>query len=126
MEEQDYKHALSVIPHIKKYIKKNRFAGFAQSDNCYQFNYRLKGVRFVNDRYSWNRYLYINLEVSEKYWQYNTKTYTYDWSKEKRSFFSVRRRNQSLRYYAIREAKQLCALFTFPYCVKIGTITVVD
>ena len=126
MEEQEYDQVIKVIPHIKKYLKKNSWTGLLENENSYQFNYRFVSVKFVNDLYSWNRCLFINLEVSEKYWNYDTNTYSYGWTKTKWAFFTARRRNQIIRNYVYADAKSMCNLFSFPYYVKIGSIKIVE
>jgi hypothetical protein len=76
-EEQIY--ATKVIPYIKKYIKKHPVKGMVERTEWFQFYYKVTGVTYKDDYYSWNRVININVEVSDKYWMLNTNTAKYDW-----------------------------------------------
>lgn len=119
-------HTLNVISHIKKYIKKYPITGVVERENWFQFKYRVTGVTFLDDRYSWNRRVKINVEVSDKYWILNSTSGTSGWAYSKYYMWSARRRNQYIRTYVREEIKQVIELFSVDARIEIGTIKVVQ
>lgn len=119
-------HTLNVISHIKKYIKKYPVTGVVERENWFQFKYRVTGVTFLDDRYSWNRRVKINVEVSDKYWILNSTSGTSGWAYSKYYMWSARRRNQYIRTYVREEIKQVIELFSVDARIEIGTIKVVQ
>ena len=124
MEEKDLIYVSKVIPHIKKYIKKFPVTGMVERENWFQFDYKVKGVRFKNDDYSWKTALFINVEVSDKYWTLNHMSGISEWSRSK-YYWSARRRNQYIRSYITEDVKKLIDLFSIPVRIYIGTIKMV-
>jgi len=121
MESQNHNTALKLISHIKKYVKKYPVTGMVEREQWFQFNYRVTGVKFNDDRWYWNRALYVNVEVSDKYWLQSTQ----EWSYVKYYMWSSRRRNQHIRALVKDEVKQFFDIFSFPYRVVIKTIKMV-
>jgi hypothetical protein len=121
MEEQNYNTAIKLMSHIKKYVKKYPITGMVEREQWFQFNYRVTGVKFNDDRWSWNRVLYVNVEVSDKYWLQSTQ----EWRHVKYFMWSSRRRNQYIRAFVKDEVKQFFDIFSFPYRVEIKTIKMV-
>lgn len=119
-------YTLKVIPHIKKYIKKHPVTGVIEREQWFQFKYRVTGVTFKDDYYSWNRYLKINVEVSDKYWILNSTSGTSGWAYSKYYMWSSKRRNEYIRNYMIEEIQQVIELFSLDFRVKIGTIKIVQ
>ena len=58
---------------IKKCLKKLPVTGMVEREHWFQFKYRVTGIKFNDDTYSWNKCLKINVEVSDKYWSTTTK-----------------------------------------------------
>jgi len=121
-DNQIYIH--KVIPNIKKYIKKNSVTGMVEREGWFQFKYRVTGVTYKDDYYSWNRVVNINIEVSDKYWSYISASRTYEWSSTG-YYWSARRRNQYIRTYIREEVKQIIELFSVNCHINIGTIKMV-
>jgi len=121
-DNQIYIH--KVIPHIKKYVKKNSVTGMVEREGWFQFKYRVTGVTYKDDRYSWNRTFNINIEVSDKYWDFNHVSETYEWT-NKKYYWSARRRNQYIRTHIREEVKQIIELFSVNCNINIGTIKMV-
>jgi hypothetical protein len=122
-EEQIY--ATKVIPYIKKYIKKHPVKGMVERTEWFQFHYKVTGVTYKDDCYSWNRVININVEVSDKYWMLNWKSGTSEWGESKHYMWSSRRRNQYIRNYVKNDVEKLIGLFSIPYRIHIGTIKMV-
>ena len=116
MEGQDNIVAIN-LPRIKKYIKKYPVTGMVEREEWFQFHYRVTGVKYVEGKWSWNRVLYVNVEVSAKYWLSTTQ----EWRHLKYYWSSVRR-NQYIRTFVKDEVKQFFDIFSLPYRVEIGTI----
>ena len=119
-------HTLKVIPHIKKYIKKHPVTGVIEREQWFQFKYRVTGVKFNDDRWTWNKVIYVNIEVSDKYWISNSMSGTSGWAYSKYYMWSSRRRNEYIRNYMIEEIQQVIELFSVDSKVKIGTIKIVQ
>jgi hypothetical protein len=122
--EENQIHTLKVIPHIKKYIKKHPVTGMVEREGWFQFKYKVTGVTYKDDYYSWNRVININIEVSDKYWDFNYGSETYEWT-NKKYYWSARRRNQYIRTYIREEVKQIIELFSVNCHINIGTIKMV-
>ena len=118
-------YTLKVIPHIKKYIKKNSVTGMVEREGWFQFKYRVTGVTYKDNDYSWNRAVNINIEVSDKYWDFNRVSETYEWT-NKKYYWSARRRNQYIRSYITEDVKKLIDLFSIPVRIYIGTIKMIE
>ena len=121
-EEQIY--ATKVIPYIKKYIKKHPVKGMVERTEWFQFHYKVTGVTYKDDYYSWNRVININVEVSDKYWMLNTNTAKYEW-RYCNYMWSARRRNQYIRTHIIEEVKEIIELFSVNCTINIGKIKMV-
>ena len=80
-----------------------------------------KKYGFNDDRYSWNRVVYVNIEVSDKYW-----STTQGWVTHKNYFWSSRRRNQYIRGYIKDDVQPFFNIFSLPYNIQIGTIKMID
>ena len=106
---------------IKKCLKKLPVTGMVEREQWFQFKYRVTGIKFNDDSYSWNKCLKINVEVSEKYW-----TSAQEWRHVKHFMWSSRRRNQYIRTYVKDDVKQFFDVFSFPYRVEIGTIKMIE
>jgi hypothetical protein len=122
--EENQIHTLKVIPHIKKYIKKHSVTGMVEREGWFQFKFKITGVTYKDDYYSWNRAVNINVEVSDKYWDFNHVSETYEWT-NKKYYWSARRRNQYIRTYIREEVKQIIELFSVNCNINIGTIKMV-
>jgi hypothetical protein len=122
--EENQIHTLKVIPHIKKYIKKHPVTGMVEREEWFQFKYRVTGVTYKDDYYSWNRVVNINIEVSDKYWSYNSASRTYEW-RSTGYYWSARRRNKHIRNYIREEVKQIIELISVNCNINIGTIKMV-
>jgi hypothetical protein len=123
-DEQIY--VSKVIPYIKKYIKKHPITGMVEMPQWFQFHYKVKGVRLKNNCYSWNRVLYVNIEVSDKYWRIlNPILGISGWGHSQYYMWSSRRRNQYIRDYVKKDVEKSIGLFTIPIRVEIGTIKMV-
>ena len=122
--EENQIHTLKVIPHIKKYIKKQPVTGMVEREGWFQFKFKITGVTYKDDYYSWNRTVNINVEVSDKYWDFNHVSKTYEWT-NKKYYWSARRRNQYIRTYIREEVKQIIELFSVNCNINIGTIKMV-
>jgi hypothetical protein len=122
-DNQIYIH--KVIPHIKKYIKKNSLTGMVEREGWFQFKYKVTGVTYKDDDYSWNRTFNINIEVSDKYWSYSSVSRTYEWLNTE-YYWSARRRNQYIRTHIIGEVKEIIELFSVNCTINIGKIKMVN
>jgi hypothetical protein len=120
MDNKDQIYVANIIPHIKKYLKKHPITGMVERDEWFQFNYKAKGVKFKDDYFAWNRILYVNLEVSDKYW-----TQDKEWRYIKDYWWSPRRRNQYIRTYVKEDIQKSFTLFSIPARIEIGTIKMV-
>jgi hypothetical protein len=109
------------LPRIKKYIKKYPVTGMVEREEWFQFHYRVTGVKFNDNRWTWNKVIYVNIEVSDKYWILNSMSGTSGWRHSKYYMSSVRR-NKYIRTFVKDEVKQFFDLFSLPYRVEIGTI----
>jgi len=123
--EENQIHTLKVIPHIKKYIKKHPVTGMVEREGWFQFKYRVTGVTYKDDYYSWNRTFNINIEVSDKYWSYSSVSRTYEWLNTE-YYWSARRRNQYIRTHIIGEVKEIIELFSVNCTINIGKIKMVN
>lgn len=121
-DNQIYIH--KVIPHIKKYIKKNSVTGMVEREGWFQFKYRVTGVTYKEDDYSWKRRFYVNIEVSDKYWSYRSVSGTYEWLNTG-YYWSARRRNQYIRTYVGENLKTTIDLFSICTRIEIGKIKMV-
>ena len=122
MDEQLY--ITKLIPHIKKYLKKHPITGMVEREEWFQFKYRVTGVTYKDDYYSWNRTFNINIEVSDKYWSYSSVSRTYEWLNTE-YYWSARRRNQYIRTHIIEEVKEIIELFSVNCTINIGKIKMV-
>jgi hypothetical protein len=109
------------LPKIKKYIRKHPVTGMVEREEWFQFNYRVTGVKYEESKWSWNRVLYVNVEVSDKYWIFNSNLKKSEWRYRKYMWSSVRR-NQYIRGYVRDEVKQFFDIFSIPCRVEIKTI----
>lgn len=124
MDEQLY--ITKLIPYIKKYLKKHPITGMVERDQWFQFHYKVKGIKFVDDDYSWRRRFYVNIEVSDKYWELNPESKTPEWNSKIKYYWSARRRNQYIRTYVGENLKTTFDLFSIPTRIEIGKIKMVD
>ena len=125
MDEKDTIVSIN-LPRIKKYIKRFPVTGMVEMPKWFQFHYRVTGLTFKNDCYSWNRVLYVNLEVSDKYWKIlNPISGTSGWGHSQSYMWSSIRRNQYIRDYVKNDVNQYFNIFSFPYRVEIKTIKMV-
>ena len=124
MEGQDNIVTIN-LPRIKKYIKKFPVTGMVEQEKWFQFNYRVTGVRFKDDRWNWNKVIYVNIEVSDKYWILNSMSGTSGWGHSKYYMYSSVRRNKYIRTFVKDEVKQFFDIFSLPYRVEIKTIKMV-
>ena len=111
---------------IKKCLKKLPVKGMVEREEWFQFKYRVTGIKFNDDKYSWNKVLYVNIEVSDKYWLLNGMSGTSGWGYSKYYMWSSRRRNKYIREYLKDEVKQFFDIFSLPYRVEIKTIKMVE
>jgi hypothetical protein len=123
MDEKDTIVSIN-LPRIKKYIKKHPVTGMVEREKWFQFHYRVTGIKFVNDSYYWNRVLYVNIEVSDKYWILNLISGTFGWGYSQSYMWSSIRRNKYIRDYVKEDVKQYFNIFSFPYKVEIKTIKI--
>jgi hypothetical protein len=107
---------------IKKCLKKLPVTGMVEKEQWFQFKYRVTGIKFNDDTYSWNKCLKINVEVSDKYWSTTTKK----WIVHKNYFWSPRRRNQYIRSYIKDDVRQFFDVFSLSYRIEIGTIKIIN
>lgn len=121
-KEQIY--ATKIIPYIKKYIKKHPVKGMVEKTEWFQFHYKVIGVTYKNDNYSWNRGVNINIQVSDKYWMLNTNTRKYEW-RYCSYMWSARRRNEYIRTYVREDIEHFINLFSIPGRIEIGSIKMV-
>jgi hypothetical protein len=121
-EKQIY--VTKIIPYIKKYIKKHPVKGMVERAEWFQFHYKVIGVTYKDDYYSWDRVININIQVSDKYWMLNTNTAKYEW-RYCGYMWSARRRNQYIRGYVKDDIEHFINLFSIPIKVEIGSIKVV-
>jgi hypothetical protein len=111
------------LPRIKKYIKKHPVTGIVEQEKWFQFHYRVTGVRFNDNCYSWNKVIYVNIEVSDKYWKIlNPMSGTSGWGYSQYYMWSSKKRNQYIRDYVKEDVKQFFNIFSFPYRIEIKTI----
>jgi hypothetical protein len=106
---------------IKKCLKKLPAKGMVEREEWFQFKYRVTGIKFNDDKYSWNRVLYVNIEVSDKYW-----STIQGWVTSKNYFWSSRRRNQYIRSFVKDDVRPFFDVFSLPYKIQIGTIKMID
>ena len=106
------------LPRIKKYIKRFPVTGMVEKEKWLQFHYRVTGVRFNDDRWSWNKVIYVNIEVSDKYWLQSTQ----EWRHVKYYMYSSVRRNKYIRTFIKDDVTSFFNLFSLPYRIEIGTI----
>jgi hypothetical protein len=106
---------------IKKCLKKLPVTGMVENEEWFQFKYRVTGIKFNDDKYSWNKCLKINVEVSDKYW-----TSEQGWITSKNYFWSPTRRNQYIRSFVKDDVKQFFDVFSLPYQIEIGTIKMIE
>jgi hypothetical protein len=107
---------------IKKCLKKLPVKGMVEREEWFQFKYRVTGIKFNDDTYSWNKFLYVNVEVSDKYWSTGTKK----WGVYKNYFWSGKRRNQYIRSFVKDDVQPFFDVFSLPYKIKIGTIKMIE
>lgn len=107
---------------IKKYIKKLPVKGMVEREEWFQFKYRVTGIKFNDDKYSWNKVLYVNIEVSDKYWSSGTKK----WGVCKNYFWSSRIRNQYIRRFIKDDVQPFFDIFSLPHNIQIGTIKMIE
>jgi hypothetical protein len=112
------------LPRIKKYIKKYPVTGMVEKEKWFQFHYRVTGVRFNDDRWNWNKVIYVNIEVSDKYWILNSMSGTSGWAFSKYYMYSSVRRNKYIRTFVKDDVSPFFNLFSLPYRVEIGTIKI--
>jgi hypothetical protein len=124
MDEKDNIVSIN-LPRIKKYIKRFPVTGMVEREEWFQFYYRVTGVKFNDDRWTWNKVIYVNIEVSDKYWISNSMSGTFGWGYPKYYMWSSVRRNQYIRTYVKDEVKQFFDIFSLPYRVEIKTIKMV-
>ena len=124
MDEKDTIVAIN-LPKIKKYLKKYPITGMVEREKWFQFNYRITGVNFNDDRWTWNKVIYVNIEVSDKYWILNPISGTSGWGHSKYYMYSSIRRNKYIRGYVKDEVSQFLNIFSLPYRIEIGTIKMV-
>ena len=124
MEGQDNIVTIN-LPRIKKYIKKYPVTGMVEREQWFQFHYRVTGVKFNDDRWTWNKVIYVNIEVSDKYWISNSISGTSGWGHSQSYMWSSIRRNQYIRDYVKNDVNQYFNIFSFPYRVEIKTIKMV-
>lgn len=126
MDDYHAIYVTKVLRIIKKYMKKHPITGMVEQPHWFQFHYKVKGVRFKNDCYSWNRVLYVNIEVSDKYWRIlNPISGTSGWGDSQYYMWSSIRRNQYIRDYVKKDVEKSIGLFTIPIRVEIGKIKMV-
>ena len=106
---------------IKKCLKKLPVKGMVERNEWFQFKYRVTGIRFKDDRYSWNRVVYVNIEVSDKYW-----STTQGWVTHKNYFWLSRQRNKYIRSFVKDDVQPFFDIFSLPYNIQIGTIKMID
>jgi hypothetical protein len=121
-EKQIY--ATKIIPYIKKYIKKHPVKGMVERAEWFQFHYKVIGVTYKDDYYSWDRVININIQVSVKYWTFNTNTKKSEW-RYCGYMWSARRRNEYIRSYVKEDIEHFINLFSIPIRIEIGSIKVV-
>jgi hypothetical protein len=97
-----------------------------EREGWFQFYYRITGVGFNDDKWSWNKIIYVNIEVSDKYWILNSISGTSGWGYSKYYMWSSRRRNQYIRDYVKDDVRQFLDIFSLPYRVEIKTIKMVE
>ena len=124
MDEKDTIVAIN-LPRIKKYIKKYPVTGMVEREQWFQFHYRVTGVKFNDDRWTWNKVIYVNIEVSDKYWISNSMSGTYGWGHPKYYMYSSVRRNKYIRTFVKDDVTPYFKLFSLPYRIEIGTIKMV-
>jgi hypothetical protein len=117
MDEKD-----TIVAIIKKYP----VTGMVEREKWFQFNYRVTGVNFKDDRWTWNKVIYVNIEVSDKYWILNSMSGTSGWGHSKYYMYSSIRRNKYIRGYVKDEVSQFLNIFSLPYRVEIKTIKMVN
>jgi len=110
------------LPKIKKYIRKHPVTGMVEKEQWFQFKYRVTGVRFKDDRWTWNKVIYVNIEVSDKYWLQSTQ----EWRHVKYYMYSSVRRNKYIRTFIKDDVTSFFNLFSLPYRIEIGTIKMVE
>jgi hypothetical protein len=93
-----------------------------EREKWFQFNYRVTGVKFNDDRWTWNKVIYVNVEVSDKYWMSDRQ----EWRHIEGYMWSSKRRNQYIRSYVRDEVKQFLDIFSLPYRIEIKTIKMVE
>lgn len=120
MADINHNTAINILPIIKKCLKKSPQTGVIESHQWYQFKYRVTGIKFNDDKYYWNRVLYVNIEVSEKYW-----ASTNEWRYIPNFMWSSTRRNKYIRCGGKQEVQKFFNLFSFPYRVEIGAIKII-
>jgi hypothetical protein len=120
MDEKDTIVAIN-LPKIKKYIRKYPVTGMVEREGWFQFYYRIIGVGFNDDKWSWNKTINVNIEVSDKYW-----SSTQQWRPKEGYMWSSKRRNQYIRDYVRDEVKQFLDIFSLPYRIEIKTIKMVE
>jgi hypothetical protein len=106
---------------IKKCLKKLPVTGMVEREEWFQFKYRVTGIKFNDDKYAWNRVLYVNVEVSDKYW-----SRIQGWITHKNYFWSARRRNQYIRSFVKDDVQPFFDVFSLSYQIQIGTIKMID
>jgi hypothetical protein len=107
---------------IKKCLKKLPVKGMVERNEWFQFKYRVTGIKFNDDKYSWNKVLYVNVEVSDKYWSSSTKK----WGVYKNYFWSGRTRNKYIRNFVKDDVQPFFDVFSLSYQIQIGTIKMID
>lgn len=125
MGDNNYTHALKLIPHMKKYVKKYPITGVIEKEQWFRFEYKITSIKFIDDPFEWNRHIEVNISCSERYWDSKKLC----WIKSKNLYYwwsSVRARNKYFRIYGEHDIKQHFSFFSFPYRTVIKTIKVVD